>query len=184
MWVMPNSSETLNMPLPQANSLNFSSGRSVCAIIGKCMCLQVTKASHRLCKLTCWSVWCIKSTILCCITNTEWQIVYGNDISTVCWTFHEMGFHCQEAAHKPKITCAKPSISWSSIKQATRLSQVLWSDELHLTIRQSDGRFWVWQNPGSICTRKTIMHVLPQTCYVHILLVIYTYHAHREKVPA
>ena len=55
-----------------------------------------------------------------------------------------MGFHGQAAAHKPKITMrnAKLWLEWFKVHHISTLKQwkrVLWSDESHFTIWQSDG---------------------------------------------
>jgi hypothetical protein len=56
-------------------------------------------------------------------------------------------------AHKPKITMhnAKHQLEWCKDGRHWTLEQwkhVLWSVESHFTIRQSDGRIWVWWMPG------------------------------------
>jgi hypothetical protein len=45
------------------------------------------------------------------------QTAPGSNVSTIiiCWELHEMD---EAAAHKPKITMAMPSISWSGVKLA------------------------------------------------------------------
>ena len=46
--------------------------------------------------------------------TTEFQTASGSNISTVCLELHEMGFHGQAAAHKPKITMrnVKHQLEW------------------------------------------------------------------------
>ena len=55
-----------------------------------------------------------------------------------------MGFHGQAAAHQPKITMrnAKRRLEWCKAYHRWTLEQwkrVLWSDESHFTIWQTDG---------------------------------------------
>ncbi|MCJ8729091.1 hypothetical protein PDJAM_G00011980 [Pangasius djambal] len=64
-----------------------------------------------------------------------------------------MGFHGRAAASKPHITkCnAKRRMQWCKARRHWTLEQwrrVLWSDESHFSICQSDGRVWVWRLPG------------------------------------
>jgi hypothetical protein len=48
--------------------------------------------------------------------------------------------------------CSMPSVGWSGAKLAAigleQGNHVLWSDESHFTIWQSDGGIWVWQVLG------------------------------------
>ena len=55
-----------------------------------------------------------------------------------------MGFHGRAAAHKPKITMHNPKhwLDWCKAHlhwTLEQLKRVLWSDESHFTIWQSDG---------------------------------------------
>ena len=73
--------------------------------------------------------------------TTEFQIDSGSNISTstVRQELHEMSFHGQAAAHKPKITMpnAKRRVEWCNAHRHWTLEQwkrVLWSDESRFTI--------------------------------------------------
>ena len=87
--------------------------------------------------------------------TTEFQTDTGSNVSTstVRRELHEMGFHGRAAAHKPKITTrnAKRRLEWCKAHRHWSLEQwkcVLWSDESHFTLRQSDGRLWGGRMPG------------------------------------
>ena len=77
---------------------------------------------------------------------TEFQTDSGSNVSTstVRRELHEMGFHGQAVAHKAKVTMrnAKCRLEWCKAHHHWTLEQwkrVLWSDESHFTIWQSDG---------------------------------------------
>ena len=68
---------------------------------------------------------------------------------TVRRELHGMGFHGRAAASKPYISkCnAKRWMQWCKACHHWTLEQwrhVIWSDESHFSIWQSDGRVWVW----------------------------------------
>ena len=82
--------------------------------------------------------------------TTEFQTASGSNVSpsTVCRELHEMGFHGRAAAHKPKMTMcnARCWLEWCKAHCHWTLEQwkrVIWSDESHFTIWQSDGLIWV-----------------------------------------
>ena len=86
---------------------------------------------------------------------TELQTSCGLQISsrTVCRELHGMGFHGRAAASKPYISkCnAKRWMQWCKARHHWTLEQwrcVLWSDESHFSIWQSNGPVWVWQLRG------------------------------------
>jgi transposase len=77
---------------------------------------------------------------------TEFQTASGSNISSIIVRreLHEMGFHGPTAAHESKITMhnAKRRLEWCKACRHWTLEQlkrVLWSDETHLNIWQSDG---------------------------------------------
>ena len=83
--------------------------------------------------------------------TTEFQSASGSNVSTsTVWRkLHEMGFHGRAAANKPNITMrnSKHRLEWCKAHRHLTLEQwkcVLWSDESHFTIWQSDRRIWVW----------------------------------------
>ena len=64
-----------------------------------------------------------------------------------------MGFHGWAATHMPKITMhnTKRRLEWCIAFRHWTLEQwkrVLWSDESHFAIWQSDGQFGGWRKPG------------------------------------
>ncbi|CAI9558462.1 unnamed protein product, partial [Staurois parvus] len=70
--------------------------------------------------------------------------------TTVRRELHGMGFHGRAAASKPSITkCnAKRGMQWCKACRHWTLEQwrrVLWSDQSHFTVWQSNGCVWVWQ---------------------------------------
>ncbi|CAI9574897.1 unnamed protein product [Staurois parvus] len=78
------------------------------------------------------------------------QTLFGLQINTttVHRELHGMGFHGQVAASKPYTTkCnAKRQMQWCKARHHWTLKQwrrVLWSDESHFFVWQSDGRVWV-----------------------------------------
>ena len=78
--------------------------------------------------------------------TTEFQTDSGSNVSTntVRRELHEMGFHGRASAHKLNITMcnAKRRLEWCKAHRHRTLEQwkrVFWSDELRLTISQSDG---------------------------------------------
>ena len=82
------------------------------------------------------------------VLSTELQTDSGSNFSTktIHLELHEMGFHGQATAHKPKITMDNPKrqLVWCKAHRNWTLEQwkrVLWSDD-------SDGQIWVWQIPG------------------------------------
>ena len=93
-----------------------------------------------------------KNRLLSVVTlTTEFQTPSRSNVSTntVRRELHEMGFHGRAAAHKPKITMrnAKRRLEWCKAHHHWTLEQwkhVLWSDESHFTIWQSDRGNWVW----------------------------------------
>ena len=86
---------------------------------------------------------------------TDLKTLCGLQISsrTVCRGLHGMGFHGRAAASKPDISeCnAKCRMQWCQAHCHWTLEQqrrLLWSDESHFSIWQSDERVWVWRLPG------------------------------------
>ena len=76
---------------------------------------------------------------------TEFQTASRSNVSTstVHGQLHVMGFHGRAAAHKPKITVrnTKRQLEWCQAHRHWTLEQckrVLWSDESHFTIWQSE----------------------------------------------
>ena len=81
------------------------------------------------------------------------QTSCGLQISSRTVRIHGMGFYGQAAASKPYISkCnAKRQMQWCKARRHWTLEQwrrVLWSDESHFSIWQSDGWVWVWWLPG------------------------------------
>ncbi|CAI9535629.1 unnamed protein product, partial [Staurois parvus] len=73
--------------------------------------------------------------------------------TTVHRELHGMGFHGQAAASKPYITkCnAKRWMPWYKARCHWTLEQwrrVLWSNQSHFSVWQSNGHVWVWWLPG------------------------------------
>ena len=71
---------------------------------------------------------------------------------TVRRELHGMDFHGRAAASKPYISkCnVKCWMQWRKARHHWTLEQwrhVLWSNKLRFSIRQSDGRVWVWRLP-------------------------------------
>ena len=73
--------------------------------------------------------------------TTEFQTASGSSVSTrtVHRELHEMGFHGQAAAHKPKIPMrnAKSRLEWRKARHHWTLKQrkrFIWSDESCFTI--------------------------------------------------
>ena len=73
--------------------------------------------------------------------TTEFQTASGSSVSTrtVHLELHELGFHGQAAAHKPKINMhnANGWLEWSKALRHWTVEQwkyVLWSDESRFTI--------------------------------------------------
>jgi hypothetical protein len=74
--------------------------------------------------------------------TTELQTASGSNVRTrtVRWVLHEMGLHGRAAAHKP-TNLKKCRLEWCKARRHWTLEQwkrILWSDESHFTIRQSN----------------------------------------------
>lgn len=85
----------------------------------------------------------------------DFQTASGTSVSlnTVRTELHALGFHGRAAAHKPHISPTNKArrLAWCKAHQNWTLDQwkhVLWSDESRYTCFQSDGRVWVWRQPG------------------------------------
>ena len=86
--------------------------------------------------------------------TTKFQTASGSNVSTITIRreHHEMGFHGLAATHKPKITMRNDQhrLEWCKARRHWTLQQwkrILWSDESHFTIWQSDGQIWFGLGP-------------------------------------
>ena len=86
---------------------------------------------------------------------TDLQTSCGPQISsrTLRRKLHGMGFHGRATASKSYISkCnAKRCVQWCKARRHWTLEEwrhVLWSDDSCISIRQLDGRVWIWLLPG------------------------------------
>jgi hypothetical protein len=69
-------------------------------------------------------------------------------IMTMHRKLREMGFHGRAAAHKPNISPVNAKRLLKCCKEWHNWKRVIWGDESHYTMWQSDGRVWVCRMPG------------------------------------
>ena len=128
---------------------------TISAVIVKWKCLGATttqpqsgrpyKLTERDCRVLKHVAWKKSNLSSVATLTTKFQTASGaTSAQTLRRELHEMSFHGQAAAHKPKTTMhnAKHQLEWCKAHRHWILEQwkhVLWSDESRFTIWQSDG---------------------------------------------